>query len=340
MNSGNSSRSVTPPVSGRILAGIDIGTLTCRLLIAEILPSGKLRQIRSDRRILFLGQGVDQDRMLRGDAMERVVATLTEWRQIIEDCHVEACSVVATSAVRDARNRDEFLGLVSRAAEFDIEVLSGEEEARRTMLGIRSGLPSGVTDMLALDIGGGSTEFILDRPGQVPMVRSVDVGVVRLSERMLHHDPPTGQEVQQAREWVRNQTAAVVADMTLPAGLTFVGTAGTITSLAAMTQQLPAYEPARIHNYVLKLETVKQLEQQILVCSKAERERLMGLERGREEVIVAGVIILSSVMELLSQNKLLVSDYGLREGVVLDGGKQQKLVRTWKRTKARLATGE
>ena len=123
-----------------------------------------------------------------------------------------------------------FLGLVKRETGFEIEIISGEEEARRTMLGIRSGLPAGVTDMLALDIGGGSTEFILAWPGQPMLARSIDIGVVRLSERILHADPPTADEVRQAREWVRNETQAAVADMTLPTGLTFVGTAGTITS--------------------------------------------------------------------------------------------------------------
>ena len=127
--------------TSRIFAGIDIGTLTCRLLIAELTESGKLRELRSDRRILRLGHGVDRDGMLRADAMERVVATLKEWRQVIDGYQVEGSTVVATSAVRDARNRVEFLGLVRREAGFQVEIISGEEEARRTMLGIRSGLP-------------------------------------------------------------------------------------------------------------------------------------------------------------------------------------------------------
>lgn len=309
---------VPPIASPRMLAGIDIGTLTCRLLIADVTPSGGLRELRSDRRILHLGQGVDRDRVLQLDAMERVVDTLKEWRQVIDGYQVEAATAVATSAVRDASNREEFVGMVRREAGFQVEIISGDEEARRTMLGIRSGLPAGVTDLLALDIGGGSTEFILDRPGQQPLVRSLDIGVVRLCERLLHHDPPTREEIEQAREWVRNETATAVADMPLPTGLTFVGTAGTITSLAAMAQQLPAYESARIHNYILKLETITQLEQQLLSRSKAQREGMPGLERGREEVIAAGAIILRTVMETLGMSECLVSDLGLREGVLID----------------------
>lgn len=304
--------------SPRILAGIDIGTLTCRLLIAELAPSGTLREVRSDRRILRLGQGVDRDRMLRGDAMARVAETLKEWCTLMEGYQVDASIAVATSAVRDAGNREEFVRLIHRQTGLEIEILSGEEEARRTILGIRSGLPAGVSDVLALDIGGGSTEFILDRPGRTPMMRSVDIGVVRLCERLLRHDPPTSEEIHQAREWVRAETVAAVGEMTLPVGLTFVGTAGTITSLAAMAQQLPTYEPARIHNYRLARTVVEELESTLLARTKSERVGLPGLEANREEVIAAGAIILRTVMETVRIPSLLVSDLGLREGVLLD----------------------
>lgn len=303
--------------ASRIFAGIDIGTLTCRLLIAECTASGTLRELHSDRRILRLGQGVDRDRMLRGDAMERVAETLSEWRKVMDGYWLTASTAVATSAVRDARNRDEFVALVRERTGLQVEIISGEEEARRTILGIRSGLPAGVSDLLALDIGGGSTEFILDRPNQAPTMRSVDIGVVRLCERLLHHDPPTADEIRQAREWVRNETGAAVADLALPVGLAFVGTAGTITALAAMAQQLPAYEPARIHNYCLTRAVVQDLEATLLARTKAERVGLPGLELNREDVIAAGAIILRTVMETVGMPSLLVSDLGLREGVLL-----------------------
>ncbi len=300
------------------LAGVDIGTLTCRLLIADLLPGRRLKEVRSDRRILRLGEGVDQTKRLSIAAMDRVLQCLREWREMISASHVDATAAVATSAVRDAENRDEFLDRVKREAGFEVELISGEEEARRTMLGIRSGLPPGVTDVLALDIGGGSTEFILDWTGQNPVVRSIDVGVVRLCERLLHHDPPTGDEVQQAREWITKETKAAVAGMGNYQAVTFVGTAGTITSLAAMAQKLPTYEPARIHNYRLKLGTIQEIEQTLLSRSKAERAGLPGLERGREEVIAAGAIIIRTVMETLGMSAVLVSDLGLREGVLID----------------------
>ncbi len=309
---------MTDPSRTKRLAGVDIGTLTCRLLIADLQDGRELREIQSERRILRLGEGVDQTRQLSVTAMDRVAQCLKEWRELIDTAQVDAVVVVATSAVRDATNRDEFLDRVKHEAGFEVELISGEEEARRTMLGIRSGLPQGVTDVLALDIGGGSTEFILDRPGQKPVVRSINIGVVRLCERLLHHDPPTDGEVQQAREWVAKETRAAVAEMGSYQTATFVGTAGTVTSLAAMAQQLPTYEPARIHNYMLHLDTIQTLEQTLLSHKKADRTGLPGLEKGREEVIAAGAIIIRTIMETLGMPTVLVSDLGLREGVLID----------------------
>ena len=307
-----------PPPSTHRLAGIDIGTLTCRLLIADLTPGRPLTELQSDRRILRLGEGVDRNQQLHEAAIERVIACLKEWRSVIDRYQVSACAVVATSAVRDASNRQAFLDRVKYESGFDVEVITGEEEARRTLLGIRSGLPAGVTDILALDIGGGSTEFILDQPGQEPIVQSMNIGVVRLCERLLHHDPPTEEEIEQARTWVRKETERAMAAMPRPAGLVCIGTAGTVTSLAAMAQKLPAYEPARIHNYRLTVETIRELEEELLSRTKAERVGLPGLEKNREEVIAAGAIIIRTIMETLGEEECLVSDLGLREGVLID----------------------
>jgi exopolyphosphatase/guanosine-5'-triphosphate,3'-diphosphate pyrophosphatase len=300
------------------LAGVDIGTLTCRLLIADLSYGERLKEIRSERRILRLGEGVDRSKRLKIEAMDRVLRCLKEWRKIIDAARVDAVAIVATSAVRDAANRKGFLDRVKREAGFEVELISGKEEARRTMLGIRAGLPHGVTDVLALDIGGGSTEFILDRTGQPPIVRSIDIGVVRLWERFLRHDPPTDEEVCQARVWVERETSAAISDMGNYQAAAFVGTAGTITSLAAMAQKLPSYEPARIHNYRLQLDTIQELEHTLLSRTKAERAGLPGLEQGREEVIAAGAIIIRTIMETLDMSAVLVSDLGLREGVLID----------------------
>jgi exopolyphosphatase/guanosine-5'-triphosphate,3'-diphosphate pyrophosphatase len=302
----------------RRLAGIDIGTLTCRLLIADLPISGPLKALHSERRILRLGEGVDQSKRLKHEAMERVTRCLGEWRRMIDTYHVHSRIAVATSAVRDAQNRQEFLDRVKSETDLEIEILTGEEEAKRTMLGIRSGLPPEIVDLLALDIGGGSTEFILAQRGQSPVVHSIDIGVVRLSERLLHHDPPTIEEIQQARDWIRRETDEAMTALPGAAGATLVGTAGTITSLAAMAQALPVYEPARIHNYRLALDTITDLEQQLLTRAKAARVGMPGLEKNREDVIAAGAIMLRTVMETLGQQSVLVSDLGLREGVLIE----------------------
>jgi len=309
------------------LASVDIGTLTCRLLIADIPTNGRLTELRSERRILRLGEGVDQTGHLSVAAMDRVIQCLQAWRELINATPVDATAVVATSAVRDAVNRDEFLDRVKHEAGFEVELISGEEEARRTMLGICSGIPHEVTDVLALDIGGGSTEFMLDRSAQKPIVRSIDIGVVRLCERLLHHDPPTDEEVHQAREWVARETNAAVADMGNYQKATFVGTAGTITSLSAMAQKLTIYEPIRIHNYQLQLTTIQELEHTLLSRKKADRAGLPGLEKGREEVIAAGAIIIRTIMETLGVSTLLVSDLGLREGVLIDLATRRRKLR-------------
>jgi exopolyphosphatase/guanosine-5'-triphosphate,3'-diphosphate pyrophosphatase len=302
----------------RRLAGIDIGTLTCRLLIADLPISGPLKELYSERRILRLGEGVDQSKRLKDEAMTRVTRCLGEWRSLIDTYQVHSHIAVATSAVRDARNREEFLDRVKSETGMDVEILSGEEEARRTMLGIRSGLPPEIVDLLALDIGGGSTEFILALQGRSPVVRSIDIGVVRLTERLLRHDPPAKDEVQQARDWMRRETEQISTALPRAAAVTLVGTAGTITSLAAMAQALPVYEPARIHNYRLTLDTITTLEQQLLTRTQAARVGMPGLEKHREDVIAAGAIIVRTVMETLGQQSLLVSDLGLREGVLIE----------------------
>jgi len=301
-----------------LLAGIDIGTLTCRLLIGRVSAEGRLTEVHADRRILRLGEGVDRNRLLRPEAMARVLEVLRDWRSVMLTHRVEGHAAVATSAVRDARNREEFLGRVKQEVGFDVEVISGEEEARRTMLGIRSGLPAGVSDILGLDIGGGSTEFILDRPGRAPVIRSIDIGVVRLTERLLTQDPPAADEVQAARELIGKETEQASLALGERDGVTLVGTAGSITTLAAMAQKLPVYEPARIHNYRLGLDTVRDLEREILSRTKVQRREMPGLEAGREDVMVAGTLILRGVMETLGFSEGLVSDVGLREGVLLD----------------------
>jgi len=302
-----------------IVAGIDIGTLTCRLLIADMTAAGSLREIDSDRRILRLGEGVDHEGRLNVEAMKRVLDTLCEWRNTIAQYQVEATVLVATSAVRECNNQPEFLAKVKQETGFSIDVLSGDEEARRTLLGITCGLPSEILDFVGLDIGGGSTECIrMSGNNGQPVVASLDIGVVRVTERCFQTDPPHEQDVIAAERLVKDQIKPIQDRLSSQASVTLVGTAGTVTTLAAMAQQLVRYEPARIHNYWLTLERIRELEYAMRSCTGAQRAQLPGLESGREGVIIAGTIILRTIMETLGFTRCLVSDYGLREGILID----------------------
>lgn len=231
---------------------------------------------------------------------------------------------VATSAVRDASNSDEFLSMVKRDAGLEVEVLTGEEEARRTMLGLRAGLPSNIADVLGLDIGGGSTEFILDRRGAAPVVCSIDLGVVRLTERVFKSDPPTAEQLRMAGRMIIEGMRPTGAMLDNLSGVTLVGTAGTVTTLAAMAQRLRVYDAARVHQYALDLEVILGLEHELTTCTRAERRTLPGLEAGREDVVIAGTVMLRTIMQALGFQRCVVSDMGLREGVLIDLAQRMK----------------
>ncbi|MGH7256510.1 MAG: hypothetical protein ACREI3_12125, partial [Nitrospirales bacterium] len=301
-----------------VLAGIDIGTLTCRLLIGRVERGGRLTELSGDRRILRLGEGVDRSRRLTPTAITRVVDTLKSWRQVVEAYRTDYVVVVATSAVRDAANREELLTRIRHETGWPVEIITGEEEARRTLLGIRAGLPDLRGELLCLDIGGGSTEVIFDRPGMPPGIQSLELGVVRLTERSLHGDPPTNEEVRRARRQVRRLVGQVRHNLGNPSTPTCVGTAGTLTTLAAMAQQLPTYDRERVHGYRVTLDTVRHLEAEVLRRTSAQRKELPGLEPGREVLIVAGILILHGVMDAFGLTTCVVSEYGLREGVLID----------------------
>ncbi len=307
-----------------IFAGIDIGTLTLRLLIARILGDGQLHALAAERRIVRLGEGLQPSRRLQPAPMTRALDTIAEWMPLIEKSGARETVAVATSAVRDAVNRDEFLAEVKRRMGLDVAVVSGEEEARLALLGIQSGLPPEVDRFLALDIGGGSTEFIKVAPHQPPAMVSVDEGVVRLTESCLRSDPVRPDEVAAARSLIRMHLTAVQGKLGSLAGYCLVGTAGTITTLAAMDQSMAIYTPRRIHNYRLSWEAVRRILGKLVACTHAQRKELVGLEAGREDLMLAGTMILAETMERFGFVECLVSDYGLREGVLIDRWRKSK----------------
>ncbi|MCA9421921.1 MAG: hypothetical protein KC592_12945, partial [Nitrospira sp.] len=256
-------------------------------------------------------------------AMDRVVATLKDWKEKTAKYPLRALVVVATSAVRESDNRQDFLTRIKQETGWDVEVLTGDEEARRTLLGIQFGLPHTITNFLGLDIGGGSTECILVQAGKPPAVISLDLGVVRLLERVIRHDPPSARDIHHAESCIDQELAKVLTAFGPLPRLPLVGTAGAVTTLAAMAQRLSRYESARIQNYELTLLNIRRLEQEFVTKTGSQRLAMPGLEKGREFVIVAGTVILRRVMERFGFDTCLVSDFGLREGVLVHQANKQ-----------------
>jgi len=308
-----------------ILAGIDIGTNTLRLLVAEISPDSFF-EVYSARSITRLGQGLDRTGMISPEAGERSLeALLTFSKDIL--CHAAThTTVIGTSALRSASNSHSFIHRVKQRTGLDIQVISGEEEARLTLLGVTkalavprgTGKPYSLDLSLVIDIGGGSTEMIASCPGTAPVIKSLPLGAVYLTERFIHHDPPGRDEIEHLRHAVRNELDRHAEELQRFTGSTLVGTAGTITTLAAIEQELAAYDPEMINGSLLTREWIERAVLKLGAQTVEERRAIRGLEQGREDIVFAGAVITQEIMYRFGYSSLLVSDWGLREGAVLD----------------------
>lgn len=301
-----------------ILAGIDIGTNTVRLLIADVKDKYNFKEIRSERRITRLGEGLIENRRLISDAEERTIFVLKEFREILKAYPVEALTAVATSAVREAENGREFVERIKAETDFDVEVISGEEEAKRTFLGVLAGLNNKNGSLLIMDIGGGSTEFIVSRNAEILNTISTGMGVVKLTEKFVKSDPVSDRELEGLRNAIEKEIKGLKDSINSASKATFVGTAGTITTLAAIDQNLTLYKPLCINNYILKKKSVDRIFDNLKSKTIEERLNIPALEKGREDLIIAGTAIVQSVMEDFGFNEMVVCDYGLREGIVID----------------------
>lgn len=299
------------------IAGIDIGTNTLRLLVSEI-DNDYFKEIYSEKRITRLGEGLSNLGCLTKSAIGRSITTLKDFRSIIDRYKIDEIVVVATSAVREAGNRQYFIDLVRRETGFDIEMISGEEEARRTFLGILHGLDKGIDSIVAIDIGGGSTEFIYGRGGKIITKISTGLGVVKLTEKHIKSDPILPSDLAYMQEEIEDKIKKAITGLGEIKGARLVGTAGSITTLAAIDQKLETYNPVRINNYILKLTSLERIFSEFISRSINERKKIVGLEPGREDIIVAGAAILRAAMKEMGYDSLIVSDYGLREGIVID----------------------
>jgi len=311
------------PAGARPVAAIDCGTNSTRLLI--VAPDGKT----VDRRmhITRLGQGVDRAHRLEPEAIARTTDVLREYRQAMDAAGVGAVRVTATSAARDATNREDFFRAAEEAAGVAPELLTGEEEAALSFAGATASLDPAAGPFLVVDIGGGSTEFAVgpspdadpDGDRLVPSgAMSVDIGCVRLTERFLHSDPPRPEELAQAISVVEDYLDDVRREVPGVADAArLVGLAGTVTTIAAVEIGLAAYERDRIHHFVLSRHAAEDVFRTLAMEKRADRVFNPGLEAARADVIVAGCIILVAIMRRFGFSECLVSEEDILDGLAM-----------------------
>lgn len=305
-----------------ILAGIDIGTNTIRLLVAD-LNDRSFREIYSGRIITRLGEGLGSSGFLSDEAMDRSLSALAGFSAHARRLSASFLSAVGTSALRNAANAGDFIAKAEERLGTHVRVIAGEEEARLTLLGVRRAVEgegkSGPLDSaVVIDIGGGSTEVIRLRPSANTVETSLPLGAVYLTERFIHHDPPTEDEFDGIRKEVQEELRHQSDRISQDASAVLVGTAGTITTLAAMDLEMETYDPGKINGHTLSRKILDGLLQKLARSSLAERRKMKGLEQGREDIILAGAIVAREIMEHLGSSEMVVSDWGLREGIVLD----------------------
>jgi len=308
------------------VAAIDCGTNSLRLLIADVDPARHtLADVERRMEIVRLGQGVDATGRLAPEALERTMRVLAQYADQIKTAQASAIRMVATSATRDASNAADFSAGVRQTLGILPEVITGQEEARLSFTGATAELgaagPDETADLqppyLVVDIGGGSTEFVLggDSVGPALAEISVDVGCVRLTERHLRSDPPTPAEVAAARADVDRALEDVAAAVPVADAQTLVGLAGSVTTVTAIALGLPVYDSARTHHARLSAADVRRVTDQLLSQSHAERATIGSLHPGRVDVIGAGALILDRLMERFGFTGMVTSEHDILDGI-------------------------
>lgn len=299
------------------VAVLDIGTNSTRLLIAEVdAEDGSVSELVRHSRVTRLGEGVDAGGSLSEEAAERVLGTLREYIEEVESHGCEANLAVLTSAVRDASNGEQFAEQV-RALGVDAKVLSGEEEAQLMFLGAMSGREAAQQPTVVIDIGGGSTEFVVGVGRSAGYYVSTPAGVVRMSERHIHSDPPHDDELQALADDTREVFLShLPADEREPVS-SGIAVAGTATSAASMELELEPYDPARVHGHRLMLATVELLLARLADMSEADRREVPGLHPDRAPTIVAGMILLIEAMKAIGLEQVEVSEHDILYGGAL-----------------------
>ena len=296
------------------VAAVDLGTNSTRLLVADVVD-GRLDEVVRRLKITRLGEGVDERRRLLPAPIARVRNVLTDFRREAEQLGAERTLAIATSAFRDAENGEAFLGEVEWSYGFSTRLLSGHDEAQLTFRGIATGREI-AAETLVIDIGGGSTELVAGGPDGLRFHDSLDLGCVRLTERFLHSDPPTAEELSACAEAVRSLLAERVPADVRPAAA--IGVAGTITSLAALDLGLDEYDPDQVHSHVFTRESVERQLARLASVALAERREIPSLEPERAPVIVAGAVILREVLDHFGLNELEASERDILDGAAFE----------------------
>jgi len=300
-------------------AVVDIGTNSTRLLVADVdQATGTIEDLHRESQVTRLGDKVDAGGKLSEEAIGRVMATLADYRATMDRFDCEANLAVLTSAVRDASNGAEFTQRVRSEFGLDARVLSGDEEAQLTFLGAMSDRDGASTEpTVVIDIGGGSTEFIVGTDREASFHVSVQAGVLRMSERHIHSDPPSPNELQDLAADTRAIFLAGLPAERRSAVIRAIAVAGTATSAAAIDQELDPYDPERVHGYPLLLATVELLIARLADLSEAQRREVVGLHPDRAPTIVAGMILLEEAMKAFGLDQAEVSEHDILRGGTL-----------------------
>ncbi len=298
-------------------ASIDIGTNTIRLLISERTGRGILK-IYINRVITRLGEGFsDNTRLLNSNAVNRSVAALYDFSKVIKKFHVNKIRAVATSVVRESKNGEEFVKQVADKTGLAVEVISGEEEAKLTVSGVLNSVSVNANNCIIFDIGGGSTEYVHIRSSNIVNLVSTNLGVVHLTEEFLRSEIETEQELANLSIYIKETLQRELENFEVidKKDLILIGTAGTPTTLAAIELKLKEYNPELVNNFVLSEEMILSTIKKLLNIHKKDRAKITGLEKGREDILVVGALILIETLRKYSQNSVIVSDGGVLEGI-------------------------
>lgn len=311
------------------VAAIDCGTNSIRLLVAELTErhdgTFDLRDLHREMRIVRLGQGVDATGRLAPEALERTRDALKDYTIAARRKGVEKVRMVATSATRDASNRDEFFAMTREVLGVEAEVISGDEEARLSFLGAVGEQDPDDGPFLVVDVGGGSTELVLGewdgKRATVTAAKSVDIGCVRITERALKSDPPTSHEIVAAREFATGALAEAFDAVDVSKARTWIGVAGTVTTLSAVAQELPEYDSERTHLSRLTPADITRVSGQLLEADHSARAANPVIHPGRVDVIGGGGLIVQVLAEEIGRRggpgELVVSEHDILDGIAL-----------------------